>query len=536
MQEKIYIRQWLEMKPYKKQEPTDRYYLRLANKVRQAFAGRNYMILAHYLNKEQVSTLACFLTSWFEDVISQSGIYKAFITMHTKQYGKILPFYDTTDYVEDEINGQDVLFLIWYFLNTMQNEKFISPYNEFIDEIASVVMEVFEQEYEIAYENLFLQEIYTLDYQETDFYHARYLIDTVLFSSYLFHGDTHQGLIEIEAEVIKESAKETNITAILQEHRDWYLHDTRTRLMAASGKEWVAEILGDNHPRSADLRNMSQKIRGLFMYKGQDHANVFLEHIASGKSFNLTKKSFDHAHQLTEPGTLVYIGIVNWRNEWWFTGTFAAKQFSDDMVQREKNSLDSRAMVSFLDHAEHDSESLLHQHAEAFKSYNNGSLIAFMTTDKMTAFTEGFLEYYNRLTDPKRAKSKTTKQKDVSDELFGDREKEFSGLPDTGEPGLVFFNPKAGIEMAYGVNSAFPLPGNPWFDESESEKDILYLLMSKDISTELVYYCIEHCSDRLPYFKQDKGKRLLDDIDFLLRFWKGKEYHSEKRVGYIGAK
>lgn len=536
MQEKIFIHQWLEMKPYKKQVSTDSYYLRLCNKVRQFFAGRNFMILSQYLNKEQISALACFLTSWFEDVISESGLWKAFINMHEKQYGNKLPFYDTTDYVEGEINQQDVAFLTWYFLNTMQEEKFISPYNEFIAGIASGVMDLFDMEYEIAYENPVLQKLYSLDNDETDFYSVRRFVDTVLFSSYLFFSDTRKGLIKIEAELLEEHKKEPNLMALLQEQRDWYLYSTRTRLMAASGKEWAAEILGDSHPRSADLRNMSRKIRGLFMYKGQDDADVFLEHVASGKKFNLTKKSFDYAHQLTEPDRLMHIGLVNWRNEWWFTGTFVTMDFNADTVLNERNSYAGRSQVSFLDHQVHDAERLLHQQAEAFKSYNNGSLIAFMSTDKMTAFADGYLEYYNNLMDPAPAEVEAAMQRAIQEGFHGTKENRFSGLPDTGEPGLVFFNPKAGIEMAFGVNSAFPLPGNPWFNEQESEEDLLFLFMSEDTSTELVYYCIENCSERLPYLTQGVGKMYLDDIDFLLRFWKGKAYYSEPKIGYTGTK
>ncbi len=534
MQEKIFIRQWLAMKPYSKQVQTDSYYLRLANKVRQVFAGRNYMVLAMYLNKEEVSDLACFLVSWFEDVISRTGIWKTFISMHEKQYGKKLPFYDITDYVEDEINKQDVAFLTWYFLNTMQKEKFISPYNDFIDNIATAVMDIFDKEYEIAYENNYLQALYTLDKDETDFYSVRLLVDRILFSSYLFFGDTHKGLMEKEAEVLEEYGNESDLAALLQEYRDWYLHTAHTRLMAAPGKLWAAEILGDSHPRSTDLRNMSPKIRGIFMYKGQDDTDVFLEHVASGKPFKLTKKSFDFSHQLTEPDSLLYIGIINWRNEWWFSGSFAYIGYDADRILDEKNSADSRAQVSFLDHPVLNTDEWLSRQAEAFKSYNSGSLIAFMTTDRMTSFAEGFMKYVNELNDAE-ADAEEAVQRARKEGFFGDKQEQFSGLPEGGDQGLVFFNPKAGLEMAYNVTSAFPLPENPWYNEAESEEDLMYLFHSPDISTELVYYCIENCSHRLPYFKKGMGKLLLNDIDFLLRFWKAKEYHSEKRVGYIGA-
>jgi len=35
---------------------------------------------------------------------------------------------------------------------------------------------------------------------------------------------------------------------------------------------------------------------------------------------------------------------------------------------------------------------------------------------------------------------------------------DLSDEPDTPETGLVFFNPKSGCEVVFGINSAFPLP------------------------------------------------------------------------------
>ncbi|WP_158857732.1 hypothetical protein [Lunatibacter salilacus] len=44
---------------------------------------------------------------------------------------------------------------------------------------------------------------------------------------------------------------------------------------------------------------------------------------------------------------------------------------------------------------------------------------------------------------------------------------------DIEEFGLVFFNPKSGLEMGWGITDAFPLPSNPSFDEEESEDRVL---------------------------------------------------------------
>ncbi len=121
----IYIHDWLELKPYSNQVATDTYYLRLSNEVKNAIVNnKNKFILQVYLNENELNILSCFLTSYFEDIISETNIWNSFIKAHKRLYKKQLPFYILDEYYENEINPQDIIFLIWYFINTIQQEKF----------------------------------------------------------------------------------------------------------------------------------------------------------------------------------------------------------------------------------------------------------------------------------------------------------------------------------------------------------------------------------------------------------------------------
>ena len=99
---------------------------------------------------------------------------------------------------------------------------------------------------------------------------------------------------------------------------------------------------------------------------------------------------------------------------------------------------------------------------------------------------------------------------------------------------MVFFNPQSGGEIALNVNNAFPLANNPFFEIEHSEDDTIHLLMSEEMSTELVMYCINNCKTELPFFNKGVGKMYLDDMDFLLRFWKRGNYHSKPSITYTG--
>ncbi len=528
MKRKIYIKQWLELKPYDKQITTDSYYLKLSNDIKTTLIMQ-YSLVLMYLNEKEIDLISCFLASYFEDIISETNIWISFLDCHTKLYNKKLPFYDTNEYFEGEINEQDISFLIWYFLNTIQEDKFISPFNDFISDVASDVMQILEKEYEYAPENEHLKSFYYIDTNENDYYVVRNLIDTILCNTYLFFTDTSLKLEQRENELIKQNDDE-NLLMYLQDNRDSFVHKTCTRLLSMTGKEWAARVLGKVHPVGVDLLNMSQRITGYFLYKGQDDFDIFLEHIASGKEFKLTKKSFEQYSELKEIDSILFIGIVQWKNEWWFSGANFQIEFNADLILEEKNSFKSRMEVNFLDHDKQDTDSILKQQLDAFLSYNNGYPVAFMPSDKIEDFYKNYIEYYNNSLNLSKREKKRAKKEGY----IGDKDNSRFDFSEISETGLFFFNPNSGGEIALDVNSAFPLNNNPYFDVKESENNIMHLLMSEEMSTELAKYCIDNCKTDLPFFKEGVGKKYLDDIDFLLRFWKKENYHSKPSITYTG--
>lgn len=532
MKKKIYIKQWLELKPYDRQVSTDLYYLKLSNEIKESLADNDPEMALNYLEDDELKLLACMLTSYFEDVISETNIWVAFLNLHDAHYGKELPFYDLSDYYKGEINTQDVAFLIWYFLNTFQDDRFISPYNDYFDHISRRVMLILEEAYEYAPENEHLKSYYTLDPEERDFYKVRNFVDRILFKTYLFFSDTALELERQGQEIIEEKADE-NLLMYLNENRDSFIHKNHTRLMSMKGSEWAAEILGKDHALSKDLAKMSKKILGYFLYKGQDKNDVLLEHIASGKKFNLTKKSFEQHTELKNVDDILFIGIVRWRNEWWFSGIYFRTDFKADLILDEKNSMESRMAVNFLDLNENDTTGVLHQQLEAFKDFNDGSQIAFLPSEEIEGFYQAYISYFNSSLNLTKKEKEESKQRARQEGFFGD-EKETYNFSEVAESGLVFFNPHCGGEVALDVNCAFPLPDNPFFEFEKSEDHIMHLFMSDQFSTELVMYCIDHCKSKLPFFTSDIGAKFLDDIDFLLRFWKTKNYHTKPAITYTG--
>ncbi len=534
---RIYIKDWMVLKPYDNHSITDNYYLKLSNEVKKVlFLKYSEEVLSYYLDEEDINLLSCFIVSYFEDIISETNIFTAFTNKHQNLYGKKLPFYNTSEYYEDEINIQDIQFLIWYFLNTIQDKKFVNPNKEVFYKMANDIMLILEEEYEYAPENKILKKYYTLPENETDFYKGREMIDAVLFRSYFFYIDTCSTLLEIEKEIIDTSKNDENLLAYLRDNRDAVLLSAHTKLLSLSGKEWVAEILGDKHLLFNDFLNISPKIKGYFFYKGQDKDTVFLEHIASSKKFNITKKSFDNGHFLKEIDTIVFMGIVLWREEWWFSGVFFIKDFNADLILDEKNSIKSRRTVNFLDHKDGEVIETLQLQYQAFLDFNGGKQISFLSANKVNDFTKEYVEFFNNSLNLSKKEIQKAKDRSKKEGFFGGNDNDDLEVDNCFETALVFFNPKSGLEIAFEINSAFPFKENKYFYEAKTKEHILRLFMSEELSTELTLFCVNNFKNKLPFFQEDEGKFLLKDLDFLLRFFKGSQYHPKPQITFTGKK
>ena len=527
-QYRIYLDQWLNLKPYRKHNPCDTYYLKLCNRVQEVI--KDFIILRMYLTEEETGDLSCFLTAYFEDQISQTGLWQTFVRLHRELYGKWLPFYDTgSDYYEDEINGQDLCFLCWYYLNSRETERMISPYNDFLSELSQQVLEVFEEAWEVAPENELLREAYQLP-ENCDYYQARMLMDKILFQSYLFFPDSGLRFQDDAANLLQEDRRNPNMPAFISELRDSLVHGTHTKLLSLTGKKWAAELLGREHPRYADLLELSPRVQGYFLYKSQNQTHILLEHIASAKPFELLKETFDHASSLHTPGQILFISMLRWQQEWWFSGLHMVKDHDAALIDEQKHSPEARQSVAFLDQQESKILELLQEQYQNFLKFNGGSPIAFMAAGRMHAFNREFLEYHNqslKLSEKERNEALNSAKEKIADPKVGLPEDTFEGMP---EDSLAFFNQLAGMEMAFGITSAFPDPKNPFYSEAESRAAVQDLLFSPDFSKELVQYCIGQHSAQLPFFQEDPGRKYLEDLDFLLRFCKAENYHTKAEI------
>lgn len=151
---KIFPKDWLQLHPYKQSNPVDSYYTGIANRI---YSIMEQTELINSFEGDEAKQIAIRIAAYFEDVISELGIWRAFLLKNKKLYGKYMPFYTPDDhYYDDEVNAEDVRFLLWHF--TQQYHGFrkgtvVSPDNYANEATALMIYKLFCDEWTTAPEN-----------------------------------------------------------------------------------------------------------------------------------------------------------------------------------------------------------------------------------------------------------------------------------------------------------------------------------------------------------------------------------------------
>ncbi|WP_288911520.1 DUF3843 family protein [uncultured Bacteroides sp.] len=173
---KLYTKDWLKLHPYKQVDSVDQYYTKIANQI--------YLILKKTLqdkNTEFMGDLSLRIAAWFEDVISRTGIWETFTEQCERLYGSRLPFYPLgDDYYPDEVNVEDIRFLLWHFYQRQITGEALNPENPGIAEAADKIFALLSKEYERAPENERMK-AYFSDYEPVDCLYYDYLLRVIWF-------------------------------------------------------------------------------------------------------------------------------------------------------------------------------------------------------------------------------------------------------------------------------------------------------------------------------------------------------------------
>lgn len=179
--ENITMQDFLVWQPgFPKRVESDTFYLDLANRLLKESKST---VFGDVLPFAVLKRMCLCLTGYIQDIVSDAGIWRSFVDANRRMYGFSVPFHKHgEEYVDYELNREDVRFLTWYSLAMgYESLRDIYPHKPEILELADKWFEVLERAYDDAPE----PEGYNVA-RELDFYDPADSAAVFQFGQWLF--------------------------------------------------------------------------------------------------------------------------------------------------------------------------------------------------------------------------------------------------------------------------------------------------------------------------------------------------------------
>jgi len=269
----------LKYHPYDKEVVSDHFFIGLSNKIQHEMLlvdVEDHLVGADYKH------MACMLTCYLEDIVSQTGIWTSFVDEHYKLYGKYLPFYDMAGYEHGDINLADIQFLIWHFCSNLPTQsRFVDPYSVDHEEIARTVYAILNETIGQAPVNEELKSALILP-PNANIRKVREHLDFVFFGCYL-HRYYFASLMDAETLDLKnQKGSHENFDQLLDDRRTGLLFNKVSPLLAQHSGEMLAHWAGQEHPLYKRLMSLSKHYEEAFTSEETSSAHLQMKQIASG--------------------------------------------------------------------------------------------------------------------------------------------------------------------------------------------------------------------------------------------------------------
>ncbi len=477
--------------------------------------------MRYQYDREILKEFCCFLTSYLEDIVSGSGLWTAFRKSCLDITGRKIPFtICSADYQDDEVNLEDVHFLTWYYFQSLDLTKLIHWSSALLIDLSHSCTIVLDQHWEVVPENPKLCSYYQLSPDEDDHLVCRNLLDNIFFKSYLFAPDMKPRLDDALEPVFQRSIPEDVMNHLAYEAHVNLIFTARSQLLALSASEWAVRILGRDHLASRLFDNMSSRITGSFFLTSVEEDGLHFRHLASGKDFALKEESFREDHHLERQLRHVFhMSIIKWNGRWELSGVMMDQgPASLKIINEHKNSVERQAEMSPLHTNDPQNADHFSNQHDAFEQVCGHRDIAFVESTQLEDLFATIVQKTNEMNPLARSAPKKPNITLVKE------------LTERSEIVVLFYNPKAGMEIYPGLESAFPLDHNPYFDSARSLNATQNIILSEMVSTEIAHYFLEHCLPRLDVNLAGLEELLENDADFILRFWKADHYITDPKI------
>ena len=446
---KIYPKKWLELHPYKQTNSVDQYYVGIANEIHKRLYSST--IADAFEEEENIRYTSLCLAAWFEDVISQTGIWQAFTAECRKRYGAYLPFYPIKgDYFPDEINLEDIRFLLWHHIQYLcRGISAINPENPGIEQTAQEIYGLLAEEYETAPENERMQEfLYHSAMGEEDFFRYREILDWFHYQCYFNIENVAQCRDEAERLLDDEKITPEMAETLIYATRTSLTFKGRRNLLSLTSPEWLA-LIGKAHPEHQLWGKVKVRKNSCYLLEKEDDRYLYVKDLCSEDEgeFKITKKSLNlSAIRSREAGKSTLIcELIYFGNTWWQCGMLLENKYDqkmaeyvDDLTKQKEKTNEKATFHDFI------------------KASGGKSFVFCQSQEEISDFLLNKMGY------------------GLKEDLDIPRIHTETGA-------MLMANPHTGLHIQFKLCECIKSPDNPNYNKEEAEKNAIMFIVNPDI-------------------------------------------------------
>lgn len=145
----ITVKDYMERQPTNPQvTETDRFYLWIAVRLAKLWDASPWL---RELNDEMRRDVVLAVTGFYQDVVADGGLWRSFTRLHNMRHGAPVPHYGRSeDYVDYELNRDDVRFVIWWTIAGEAGSDALNPHDDGLEALATAFHMTLDEEYEAA--------------------------------------------------------------------------------------------------------------------------------------------------------------------------------------------------------------------------------------------------------------------------------------------------------------------------------------------------------------------------------------------------
>ncbi|MES2734278.1 MAG: DUF3843 family protein [Bacteroidota bacterium] len=520
---KISIQDWLKFKPYKVPSSYDTFYLERCREIYDLLGKYDDWLEDIELAEDEKKNLACILVSYYEDFISEIGIWKGFIDTNQELYGTYLPFYNLTDYDPDYLNRQDFAYLVWHFLTKYNEDSTQAPDSGWIMDLAEKLYEALEPGIDDSPATEMYDKLFSVP-DKQDFFGCKEPLQWFAIQSYLIGMDFGRQLRELtyEAQYSGKFAPE-HIGPVLYAISEPFVFTKRSSYSALNAPEWFSRVARCSAQKREEIKNLCYWHPGKYrLEETHDKTYIRFTHLYTNQTYLVRRDSFQNSKKPGTDGMMFQMTLIQWNGDWWLSGIMYSLYDTEKEMKQYQRSITNTPWI-LPDNLIQTSIKATEEMYQSFVNFFGSPLAQFKNKAEINEKTQAFMEYQALTKEPDPQKLATLQQKfresaGIKNSAV-DYTQEFKGRPD--KDFATFFAEGLGIITFQGVGDIIQLMEKHAL--SPKEKVDLFVSLTNGFQPVFARWLLAN------YPTQNIGIPVKSDVDGLQNmefFWRF--YHPEE--------